>query len=115
MGTSGDKNLHYWFTESQRDPTTDPVILWLNGGPGCSSLDGFLAELGPFKIDNDGATVLQNPYSWNLNASVLFLEAPACVGFSYDLNEECETNDDLTSTSNYAALQNFFSEKFPEY
>lgn len=107
--------LHYWFTESQRDPATDPVILWLNGGPGCSSLDGFLAELGPFKIDKDGVTVLQNPYSWNMNASVLFLEAPACVGFSYDLNDDCASDDDLTSSSNYMALQDFFSNKFPEY
>jgi len=113
-GATG-KFLHYWFTESQRDPATDPVILWLNGGPGCSSLDGFLAELGPFKIDEDGVTVHQNPYSWNLNASVLFLEAPACVGFSYDANDDCASDDDLTSYSNYAALVNFFEQKFPEY
>jgi len=42
LSASESKNLHYWFVESENDPANDPVILWLNGGPGCSSLDGFL-------------------------------------------------------------------------
>ncbi|KIH51016.1 hypothetical protein ANCDUO_18901, partial [Ancylostoma duodenale] len=53
-------------TESQSDPSTDPLILWLNGGPGCSSLTGLFEELGPFKVRDYGATVYSNDYSWNL-------------------------------------------------
>jgi len=38
---AADKALHYMFVESQSDPTNDPVIIWYNGGPGCSSMLGF--------------------------------------------------------------------------
>lgn len=44
-------------------------------------------------------------------ANVLFLEAPACVGLSYDDNNDCSTGDDETSLSNYLALQDFFTNK----
>jgi hypothetical protein len=45
---NGKKNIHYLFVESQNDPSTDPLILWFNGGPGCSSMLGFMQEHGPF-------------------------------------------------------------------
>jgi len=46
VGESRSKNLFYYFVESQGDPSVDPVVLWLNGGPGCSSFDGFVYEHG---------------------------------------------------------------------
>lgn len=45
--TSG-KNLYYYFVESEGNPSKDPVVLWLNGGPGCSSFDGFVYEHGNY-------------------------------------------------------------------
>lgn len=110
-----DKHLHYWFVESSRSPVDDPVVLWMNGGPGCSSMEGLLVELGPYLVNPDGKTLKKNIYAWNTVANVLFLEAPACVGFSYDDKGDCKTGDDETSLSNYRALQDFFSNKFPEY
>jgi len=41
---------HYFFIESENDPTTDPVVVWTNGGPGASSFFGIMTELGPFSL-----------------------------------------------------------------
>uniref|UniRef100_A0A3P9A4D4 Carboxypeptidase n=1 Tax=Esox lucius TaxID=8010 RepID=A0A3P9A4D4_ESOLU len=109
-----NKHLHYWFVESQKDPSGSPVVLWLNGGPGCSSLDGLLTEHGPFLIQDDGVSLKYNPYSWNMIANVLYLESPAGVGFSYSDDKKYTTNDTEVSMNNYLALKEFFK-AFPEY
>ncbi|VDM75657.1 unnamed protein product [Strongylus vulgaris] len=101
-------------TESQGDPSSDPLILWLNGGPGCSSLAGLIEELGPFKVSDYGANVYANEYSWNLFANVLFIESPSGVGFSYNTKGNVTTNDDDVAQHNYQAFVDFL-EKFPEY
>lgn len=46
------KKLHYMFVESQGNPSEDPVLIWFNGGPGCSSMLGFINENGPRVIDD---------------------------------------------------------------
>jgi len=109
-----DTYFHYWFVESEKSPSEDPLLLWLNGGPGCSSMDGLLNELGPFTLSEDGSRLLPNPYAWNTFANVLFIESPACVGYSYNLKGNCSASDDGTSLLNYNALLYFF-EKFPQF
>ncbi|KAJ0002352.1 hypothetical protein NQD34_007501 [Periophthalmus magnuspinnatus] len=108
------KHLHYWFVESQSQPSVDPLVLWLNGGPGCSSLDGLLTEHGPFLIQDDGATLKYNDFSWNKIANVLYLESPAWVGFSYSDNKDYRTNDTEVSLNNYLALKQFLK-LFPKF
>eukprot|EP00339_Tiarina_fusa_P014055 CAMPEP_0117035920 /NCGR_PEP_ID=MMETSP0472-20121206/25485_1 /TAXON_ID=693140 ORGANISM="Tiarina fusus, Strain LIS" /NCGR_SAMPLE_ID=MMETSP0472 /ASSEMBLY_ACC=CAM_ASM_000603 /LENGTH=415 /DNA_ID=CAMNT_0004745541 /DNA_START=84 /DNA_END=1334 /DNA_ORIENTATION=+ len=111
----GPKQLFYWFVESQRSPATDPVVLWMQGGPGCSGLIGLFQENGPFRIESDGRTLTENPFSWNINASVIYLEQPAGVGFSTASNPEgYKTGDNETAAENYEFLNGFFSE-FPQF
>ncbi|XP_036399622.1 cathepsin A-like isoform X1 [Megalops cyprinoides] len=114
LKASPGKYLHYWFVTSQRDAAKDPVVLWLNGGPGCSSLDGFLSENGPFHVNDDGATLYQNEFSWNKVANMLYLESPAGVGYSYSDDGQYKTDDDEVADNNYLALQSFFA-KFPNF
>ena len=77
-----EKQLHYVFIESESQPTTDPILVWFNGGPGCSSLLAFMQEHGPWVIEDEATVVTRNPNPWNANASVIYLESPAGVGFS---------------------------------
>ncbi|XP_067327264.1 lysosomal protective protein [Anolis sagrei] len=107
------KYFHYWFVESQGNPASDPLVLWLNGGPGCSSMEGFLAENGPFHMNSDG-TLYLNPSSWNQVANMLYLESPAGVGYSYSTDGETTISDSQVAEDNYQALQSFFA-KFPDF
>jgi len=109
-------SLHYWLVESERDPESDPVRLWLNGGPGASSLMGFLTEIGPYVIAADGG-INYNPYNWAKHANMIYLEAPAGVGFSYcdgNVTAVCTADDDSTSAGNLQALRNFF-DRYPKF
>ncbi|RDL39294.1 Carboxypeptidase Y-like protein A [Venustampulla echinocandica] len=106
-----DKHLFYWFFESRNDPKNDPVILWLNGGPGCSSLTGLFLELGPSSLDKN-LKLHSNPYSWNANASVIFLDQPVNVGYSYSGSSVSNT---VAAGKDVYALLTLFFEQFPEY
>ncbi|CDK28353.1 unnamed protein product [Kuraishia capsulata CBS 1993] len=106
-----DKHFFYWAFESRNDPKNDPVVLWLNGGPGCSSLTGLFFELGSSSID-ENITPVYNPHSWNSNATVIFLDQPVNVGYSYSSSSVSDTV--AAGKDVYAFLQLFF-QQFPEY
>lgn len=88
LNVSATKRLHYWLVTSENNPDADPTVLWLNGGPGCSSLDGWAYEHGPFRINaTDPTQLVQFDYNWNKQANMLYLEAPVGVGFSYSTDQ----------------------------
>ncbi|CAN1255052.1 Serine carboxypeptidase-like 34 [Linum perenne] len=110
------KALFYWFFEAAHKPENKPLLIWLNGGPGCSSVGyGAAQEIGPFLV-KEGHDIELNPYAWNRAANLLFLEAPAGVGFSYS-NNTYVPGDSVTETSAkdaYIFLVNWFR-RFPQF
>ncbi|KAH9734386.1 serine carboxypeptidase-like 20 [Citrus sinensis] len=108
-----EKNLFYYFVVSERNPSKDPVVLWLNGGPGCSSLDGFIYEHG--KSKGRMPILHLNPYSWSKVSNVLYLDSPAGVGFSYSKNTSLYiTGDKQTASDTQKFLLQWFQE-YPEF
>ncbi|KAL3530153.1 hypothetical protein ACH5RR_009475 [Cinchona calisaya] len=99
--------LFYYFVESPPNSSTNPLVLWLNGGPGCTSFGfGAMEELGPFRVNSDGRTLFRNNYAWNNVANVIFLESPAGVGFSYSntTSDYNNTGDSRTAKDAYVCL-----------
>jgi len=77
-------NLFYWFFESQDGNSSAPIILWLQGGPACSSMYGLFYELGPLQFDSDGNVQrMPHTHTWNSHFALMFLDSPAPTGFSY--------------------------------
>ncbi|XP_074360807.1 serine carboxypeptidase 1-like [Apium graveolens] len=107
--------LFYYLAQSENS-SSQPLVLWLNGGPGCSSFgNGAMMELGPFTVNSDGKTLSQNKYAWNNEANMLFLESPAGVGFSYsNTTSDYVTGDTKTAEDAYTFLINWLA-RFPEY
>ncbi|GLT67212.1 hypothetical protein SLA2020_395370 [Shorea laevis] len=109
--------LFYWFFEAQSQPSKKPLLLWLNGGPGCSSIGyGAAVELGPLRVGKIGVSLHFNKYAWNKEANLLFVESPIGVGFSYtntssDLNK---LDDGFVAEDAYNFLLNWL-QRYPRF
>eukprot|EP00435_Cladocopium_sp_Y103_P051671 s423_g16.t1 len=105
------KEIFYWFVEAQKDPDHAPLILWSNGGPGCSGLAGFLTENGPFRVGFDGTNLVHNHYAWNKLANMVFVEQPAGVGFS-PAGDNPKYSDENSANDNRHFIMKFY-ERYP--
>jgi len=101
----------FWLFEAKSKPESAPLLMWLSGGPGCSSQLALFAENGPCKVNKDGAGTSPNPASWHNVANVMWVDQPAGVGFSTGLGTH---NEQGVAENMYTFLQGFFT-KFPQY
>ncbi|BDD60985.1 hypothetical protein MAP00_006071 [Monascus purpureus] len=112
LSVGTNMNMWFWFFESRSNPSTDPLVAWFNGGPGCSSMIGLFQENGPCRFVNNETTPSLNPYSFNEVANVVYIDQPIGVGFSY--GTDTVTSTDSAAPYVWKLLQAFFT-RFPEY
>lgn len=86
------------------------TIFWLNGGPGCSSMDGALMEAGPFRI-NDDHEIVYNNGSWHKLGDMVFVDQPGGTGFSF--TDKYDHELDLVTAHFLRFMEKYF-ELFPE-
>ncbi|XP_065176054.1 probable serine carboxypeptidase CPVL [Sycon ciliatum] len=103
-------NMFFWFFPAQEDPENAPVVLWLQGGPGASSLFGLFVELGPLSATKDGK-IGEMPVTWNKKFSLLYIDNPVGTGYSftndkagYASNEGDVTRDLFTAINQFFAI-----------
>ncbi|KAI1465912.1 alpha/beta-hydrolase [Daldinia caldariorum] len=106
-------NIFFWHFQNQHIANRQRTVIWLNGGPGCSSEDGALMEIGPYRLkDNDN--LVYNNGSWNEFANLLFVDNPVGTGYSYvDTNSFVTTLDDMASQ--FVTFLEKWYHLFPEY
>ncbi|KAL0956002.1 hypothetical protein HGRIS_002178 [Hohenbuehelia grisea] len=105
------RKLFFWFWPTANASATKDLIFWTNGGPGCSSMEGFLQENGPISWSWGQSQPTPNPFSWTNLANVLWVEQPVGTGFSQGTPNI--TNDDELAEQLVGFLGQFL-EVFPE-
>ncbi|XP_018430107.1 PREDICTED: probable serine carboxypeptidase CPVL [Nanorana parkeri] len=108
-----DSNLFFWFFPAQVNPDTAPVLLWLQGGPGGTSMFGLFVEHGPYIVTKN-LTLVQREFSWTNKYSMLYIDNPVGTGFSFTAEGGYAVNQDDVGRDLYSALTQFF-QIFPEY
>ncbi|XP_060200795.1 serine carboxypeptidase-like 13 [Lycium barbarum] len=103
VGDSEDVQLFYYFIKSEFEPESDPLMLWISGGPGCSALSGLIYEIGPITfepVEYNGSlpTSILNPYSWTMVASIIFIDLPVGTEFSYARTPAALQSSDLQAS-----------------
>ncbi|KAL5363067.1 pheromone-processing carboxypeptidase kex1 [Aspergillus floccosus] len=106
-------NLFFWHFQNRHIANRQRTVIWLNGGPGCSSMDGALMEVGPYRL-KDNSTLEYNEGSWDEFGNLLFVDQPVGTGFSYVNGNQYLHEMDEMAAHFITFLENWF-DIFPEY
>lgn len=106
-------DIFYWLFESRHNPSTAPLVIWLTGGPGCSSELALFTENGPYWIQDD-LNLTRNEHSWNNNSNLLFVDQPVGTGFSKSALKDYTYTEKQIAGDFYLFLENFLTQ-FPQF
>ncbi|KAL8418585.1 hypothetical protein RB594_001981 [Gaeumannomyces avenae] len=106
-------NLFFWHFQNKHIANRQRTVIWLNGGPGCSSMDGALMEVGPYRL-KDKNTLVYNEGSWSEFANIMFIDNPVGTGFSYVNTDSFVTELNQMADQFIQFLEKWFA-LFPEY
>ncbi|KAH6677728.1 carboxypeptidase-like protein S1 [Halenospora varia] len=112
ISVGSNQNMWFWFFEARNNASTAPLAMWLNGGPGCSSMIGLFQENGPCQFYNGASTPSLNKYSWNEYANMLYIDQPIGTGFSYGTDPVTST---VTAAPYVWAFMQAFYAQYPQY
>ncbi|KAK1441153.1 hypothetical protein QVD17_06992 [Tagetes erecta] len=120
VGENEDVQLFYYFIQSESNPDTDPLMLWITGGPGCSSITGLLYEIGPLKFEavnynGNIPNLILKPYSWTKMASIIFLDIPVGTGFSYARTSNASYSNEIKLSDHAYEFMRKWFESHPEF
>uniref|UniRef100_A0A673GYG9 Probable serine carboxypeptidase CPVL n=1 Tax=Sinocyclocheilus rhinocerous TaxID=307959 RepID=A0A673GYG9_9TELE len=103
-----NSNLFFWFFPAQERPETAPVLLWLQGGPGGTSMFGLFVEHGPYFVHKN-LTLGYRDFPWTSRYSVLYIDNPVGTGWSFTEDDRgFAQNQDDVGRDLYSALIQFF-------
>ncbi|GAA5991349.1 hypothetical protein JCM10908_003269 [Rhodotorula pacifica] len=113
--TESDAHLYFYLVRNKHIAETERTLLWFNGGPGCSSFDGGLMEIGPFRlVPNSDGKLRELEGAWNEYANVIFIDQPVGTGYSYMSTNEY-LHDLPEAAAHVVEFLTKFYKIFPEF
>ncbi|CAO3688037.1 unnamed protein product [Rhizopus stolonifer] len=82
LSKKSNSNIFFWMVEQEEKTDPEKAIIWLNGGPGCSSMDGLFLENGPFRVQKNLSLSI-NEGGWQNYATNIYVDQPVGTGFSF--------------------------------
>lgn len=115
VDSANQANLFTWFFPALNGNTKAPLLVWLNGGPGSTSMYGLFAEFGPFEVQPDGATILPRAVTWSTEFNIIFVDNPVGTGLSYTIGEGGYCNNQLEVAADLFNMLQQWYRIFPQY
>ena len=106
-------HLFFWLFHNRHISDRQRTVIWLNGGPGCSSMDGAMMEVGPYRV-KEGGTLEYNKGSWDEFTNLLFVDNPVGTGFSY-VNTDSYVHELQEMADQFLTFMDKWFDIFPEF